>query len=986
MFKKNPVRSPIARILILYIILFSSCITFFLTAIQLYRDYGSELSLIKSELQQIEDIHLESITTALWASNKKLLQTNIEGILKIRDIQYVEIKDDKGILVSAGESITGNTIQRTYSINYMHRKKNINIGKLVIVVSLSGVYHRLTEKVWFILFFNALKTFIVAIFSYFLFYHMITRHLSKISEFAKKQAFSEPNQPLTLDRASRHQDELHIVVDSINDMRTQLHQQIIETRRQKQYLALTLNSIGDAVIVTDIDGNITRMNPVAEKMTGWTFSEAKMQPLSSIFSCINTTTRKPIRNPADNVILNGETIQLRNNTTLVSATSEEYQISDSASPIKNEKGEILGMVLVFNDVSQQYRLRQLAQSSEKKYHTLTTVAPVGIFHTDKQGKCLYVNKKWSELTDTSAKEAIEDGWSKKLHSEDKSRVFEQWDRCSKGNIPFKLEYRFQLKGMVRWVLGQATAEKDNEGNIIGYIATITDITDRKQAEKTLQINSQRLRDAQRIAHIGNWELNLINNKLTWSDEVYRIFELNPENFSNTYDALLRAIHPDDLEKVNSAFNTSLENKTPYNIEHRICTSDGTIKFVHQRCEIFYNKEGTPTRTIGTVQDISEQVAMENTIRRTQKMDSLGKLTGGIAHDYNNMLGVIMGYADILQTDLKDNKKLQKYAQNIYNAGERGANLTRKLLSFSRTKSSDTELVNLNTVLDNERDMLQKTLTARIKLVYDLSEQLWPTWLDRNDLENAIVNLSINAMHAMQGTGQLTVHTYNTYIDEKSTSLSRIKSGDYAVLSITDTGCGIDSTLKDKIFDPFYTTKGEQGTGLGLSQVYGFISRSQGDITVHSTKGNGAQFTLYFPRCYGSENHSLSPELALPTNSNTEKTILVVDDEPALLELTCQILSIQGYNTYNAENATDALEIMKNKKIDLMLSDVIMPGIDGYELAATVKQQFPEIKIQLTSGFNDDRHIDAENINLHENLLYKPLSSKKLFKRIDELLN
>ncbi|VAW60711.1 diguanylate cyclase/phosphodiesterase (GGDEF & EAL domains) with PAS/PAC sensor(s) [hydrothermal vent metagenome] len=997
MLKHHSIRSPIARRLIIYILLFSSCITFLITAIQLYRDYKVDLNAIHSELQKIEDIHLESITTALWASNKKLLQTNIEGILKIRDMQYVEILDDEQIWASAGKKTaekttagkttgrnTEKTIQRVYPINYMHRNKSIKIGKLTVVVSLSGVYQRLIKRIWIILFFNALKTFIVAIFIYFLFYNMIAKHLSKISAFAEDHKPLSSSQPLTLDRASQHHDEFDSVVKSINDMHIRLEQQINETSQQKKHLSLTLNSIGDAVIATDAAGNITRMNPVAEKLTGWTFDQAKGKSVKSIFSIIDASTLEPIENPVEKVIASGETVYLSNHTTLISRNGERYQIADSAAPIKDEEDKILGMVLIFNDVTKQYQLRQLARESEKKYHTLTTVAPVGIIHSDKQGKCLYVNEKWCELTGISAEKAMEEGWEKSIYTEDQQQVLEQWNQCISNAQPFKSEYRLQLN-TTRWVLGLSTTETDENAKIIGYVGTITDITDRKKAEETIQISKQRLTDAQRMAHIGNWELDLVNNSLTWSDEVYRIFELNHELFSEPYTAFLSAIHPEDLDKVNNAFNESIENKTQYSIDHRICTPDGTIKTVHQRCVTFYNNEGDPVQSVGTVQDITEQVNMENTIRRTQKMDALGKLTGGIAHDYNNMLGVIMGYADILQENLKQQPKLEKFAQQIYQAGERGANLTKKLLSFSRTNNSDGEAIDLNILLNNEQDMLQKILTARINLIYNLSNDLWLTWLNSDDLENAIVNLSINAMHAMEGVGQLTVRTYNIHIDEFDSLLPGIKGGDYVILSVIDTGCGMDDITKEKVYEPFYTTKGEKGTGLGLSQVYGFVNRSGGEITVYSKLGYGTQFTLYFPRHNKKENRKKTEPSRLTTNLSGSETILIVDDEPALLELTHEILIQQGYNAICAENAQAALKILKNKKVDFMLSDIIMPGMDGYQLAAIVENKYPETKIQLTSGFSDEQHIGMVDDSLHKNLLYKPLNSQILLKRIRELL-
>lgn len=393
------------------------------------------------------------------------------------------------------------------------------------------------------------------------------------------------------------------------------------------------------------------------------------------------------------------------------------------------------------------------------------------------------------------------------------------------------------------------------------------------------------------------------------------------------------------------------------------------------------------RFIVSCQDLTQLKQQEEQLRRTQKMDALGKLTGGIAHDYNNMLGVITGYAELLEEELETQPKLSKYAQAIHQAGHRGAKLTRKLLSFSKQSASEADVINLNNLLNEEQHMLEKTLTVRIKLVLDLEDDLWPVWLDSSDMTDVILNMSINAMHAIEGNGQLTITTQNETLNTLDAQILNLTAGDYVALSITDTGCGMDTQTRDKIFDPFFSTKGSQGTGLGLSQVYGFVKNSGGDINVYSESKHGTRFVLYFPRYTKedtiSEQHKETINIE---NLKGNETILVVDDEPALIELSTELLKHQGYQVFSAENGIQALKILEKEDIDLLLSDVIMPEMNGYELASIVLQKHPQIKIQLASGFTDDRHVDKVDDFLQDNLLQKPFHSQELLQKIRKLLD
>jgi len=644
----------------------------------------------------------------------------------------------------------------------------------------------------------------------------------------------------------------------INDISNSFNEMIFAIKEREQNLSLTLDSIGDAVIVTDASGNVVRMNPVAEKLTGWTLNHAKTKSIKTIFPIIDAATRKPIKNPVEEVLELGETVYLSNHTTLIAKDNTEYQIADSAAPIRNEQGNILGVVLVFNDVTEQYKLRQTAAKSKRDMQAIMDNSPAVIYVKDIAGGYLFINHRFEEL--------------------------------------------FNLKSE----------------EIIG---------------KTDQ-------------------------------------DLFPEETADTL-----------IQNDNAVFNAGHAIET----EETLPQGDGlhtylTIKFP------LYDDENTSYAICGISTDITERRKQEEQLRRSQKMDALGKLTGGVAHDYNNMLGVVMGYAELLESQLSEQPKLASFAQKIFHAGERGEKLTKKLLSFSSQNKSSSNIVNINNLLLEERDMLEKVLTARIKLQLDLDDNIKPVHLDIGELEDVIVNLCINAMHAIDNNGVLTIKSSNEIFSDTDSKIPQFKPGNYVRLSITDTGCGMDKATRDKIFEPFFTTKGAKGTGLGLAQVYGFVERNSGTIQVYSEPGQGSEFVLYFP-AHNTANGSEKPQMEKSVDDyKGHESILIVDDEPALLDLASEILNQQGYRTVCAENANEALALLKMDSFDLMLSDVIMPDINGYQLAAMVQKAYPEIKIQLVSGFSDERHLNSGSSRLHEELISKPYQALTLLKRIRFLLD
>ena len=649
---------------------------------------------------------------------------------------------------------------------------------------------------------------------------------------------------------------------SINIMAASLKASVRALEERERRLDITLNSIGDAVITTDTEGLITRMNPVAVQLTGWPQEESLGKSVRTVFPIVNSRSRETMENPVEKVLTSGEIVYLSNDTTLIAKGGREYQIADSAAPIRDGDAQILGMVLVFNDITEKYRLRRELEETQRYQQALFDDMQTMVGLLDVDGTLKFVNNTPLSIAGLESVDVL----GKKV-----------WD-CP-------------------WF--------DHDTNLQSEMRTyVSDAAARHSIRKDFQIR--------------------VLDGLLWIDF---------------------AMHP------------------------------------------VRDEHGNVIQLVPEGHDISARKAAEEKLRQSQKMEALGKLTGGIAHDYNNMLAVILGYADALKEDLRDSPESMQYVHEIVHAGQRAASLTEKLLSFSRFRGGEAVSVDLNMLLQDKRDMLEKTLTVRIKLRFDLEDGLWPVWLDHGDVEDAIVNLSINAMHAMEGSGELTIRTSNVHVGEIDSNELDIEMGDFVLLSVTDTGCGMDQVTKERIFEPFFSTKGDFGTGLGLSQIYGFVERSGGMIKVYSELGHGTQVVLYFPR---------SSEFALPGKEQVDgtpfqgfrgiETILVVDDEPSLVRLNTTILEGQGYRVIATESAKEALEILEGEPIDLLLSDVIIPDMDGYQLAAVVLQKYPAVKIQLISGFSDERNLDDVNGALSAKLLHKPCHAHTLLRRVRELLD
>lgn len=514
--------------------------------------------------------------------------------------------------------------------------------------------------------------------------------------------------------------------------------------------------------------------------------------------------------------------------------------------------------------------------------------------------------------------------------------------------------------------------------------------------RNLKQHNQDILRAEAIGRLGHWAWDSQTGTVLWSAECYRIFGRDPQTWAPTGGNFTQDMPTRDRIKLEEANRRGFGDGEPFDLTYRYYRggSRDDVIWIHAFCDFTMDDDGHVLKMIGVVQDVTESVHAEEALRRSQKMEAVGQLTGGIAHDFNNILGIVMGNLEILQQttaqDAKSAERIEKALKGI----QRGADLTKKLLRFSRLDAHETEITNVNTIIEGIESLIAKSLTVSIDVKLCLTKDVWPVIVDVGDFEDAILNLAINARDAMPAGGALRIETANVKRNEQNSQNHPGRAfGEYVLISVSDTGVGMTSRVAAKVFEPFYTTKEEgKGTGLGLSMVYGFVQRSGGFVNFDTQPGKGTTFCIFLPRTTQDFEHD-TPVIASSELPNGTETILVVDDEPNLAETAALTLRALGYSVYTATDGDQALAMLSaHQEIKLLFTDAVMPGPkDGYQLALTAAADYPSLRILLTSGFMKMRKIYINSGHpridkLTQSLLYKPYGQAELAKAIRQALD
>jgi PAS domain S-box-containing protein len=516
-----------------------------------------------------------------------------------------------------------------------------------------------------------------------------------------------------------------------------------------------------------------------------------------------------------------------------------------------------------------------------------------------------------------------------------------------------------------------------------------EITERRRSEQLARESEERLSHAQSLAHMGRISVDLQTGETNWSDEIYRILGVTRETFAPSMDGYLQMVHPDDRAIVRTVQQQVRQGIHPKPLEYRIIQPDGTVRWIYRESEVARDEAGDSSYLNSTIQDITERRQTEEQLRQAQKMEAVGNLTGGMAHDFNNLLGVVIGNLDLLRERQIGDADADELARESLDAALRGADLTRRLLAFARRQPLQPTRTDVNELIAGLVKLLERTLGEEIQITLDLSPDTWPVVVDPAQLESSLTNLATNARDAMPGGGELIIVTGNRSLDaDYASQHAEVQPGDYAVIEVSDTGIGMSPEVESHIFEPFYTTKEEgKGTGLGLSMVFGFMKQSGGHINVYSEVGIGTTIRLFLQRAdAGAEASGTVVPAALVRGSG--ETVLAVEDNASLRRVVVRQLTELGYRVVEAEDALSALRVLDAEPVDLLFTDIVMPGgASGYELARTVRSRWPEIKIVLTSGFPENKINDDGDANeRHLRLLSKPYRRDDLGRLIREVLD
>ena len=790
------------------------------------------------------------------------------------------------------------------------------------------------------------------------------------------------------------------------------------------------SAIDFAIVVTDLEGLVTDWNSGAENLFGWRRDEILGASIDRIFTADDVAAGQ-IDHEMRGARANGRSSDERWHSR---KGGTRFWASGEMMPLREDDGAHRGYVKIVRDRTREREIAENLNRSENRFRTLletmgTAFAIIELkFDADDRPvdyRFLEANPAFERQTGVN----LRGKWVTEFAPNLERFWFDTYGHVAKTGEPASFENH--AEPFNRWFDVRAVRVGDPADRQIALF--FTDSTERRTTQDRLKASEARAREnADRVklalnagAIIGTWVWSLPDDRFTVDEAFARHFGLDPSlgHEGLSLEQVIATVHPEDREGLVAAIQEAIARGGAYAHQYRVKRTDGRFYWLEANGRVDKAADGTPLSFPGVLIDVDERRAVqaerdealarlrkltstleqqvaertaelmraEEALRQSQKMEAVGQLTGGIAHDFNNLLTGITGSLDLMTTRIAQGriKDLDRYAAAAQGAAKRAAALTHRLLAFSRRQTLDPKATDVNKLIAGIEDMIRRTVGPAINVEVVAAAGLWAVLIDPPQLENALLNLCINARDAMPDGGRITIETANRSLDRRIAADRDIAPGPYISLSVSDTGTGMPPEIIEKAFDPFFTTKPMgQGTGLGLSMIYGFTRQSGGEVRIESEVGRGTNVCLYLPRHLGDhvddDAHRAPGEAS---RAGRGETVLVVDDEPTVRMLVAEVLEELGYAAIEAADGPSGLKVLQSDvRIDLVVSDVGLPGgMNGRQMADAARVGRPDLKVLFITGFAENAVVGNGHLEPGMHVMTKPFTMDALTARIRELI-
>jgi two-component system cell cycle sensor histidine kinase/response regulator CckA len=764
-------------------------------------------------------------------------------------------------------------------------------------------------------------------------------------------------------------------------------------RASEERFRLAFENANDGISLIDLDGRLLRVNKRLCEMLGYSRSELEAKNVLDV-------THPDYRSDTAQYMERALQVHLDNDQfekLYIHRDGHAVWGRVSSALVRDVNGDPLYFISHVQDITQSRQAEAALRKSQANLHALVENTDDLIASRDLAGRLVVFNSSFARLVSVLLGVEAAPGLRTMDYLLPDARS--HWEE-----VFAEVQAGATHKEEFATVVGAETRDYEislhpikADGDIIGTAEFTRDITERRRGERALRSSEAALRQAQRVAQVGSWAWHIPTNRLEWSEEMHRIFGIDKATFTGDLATVIaQAIHPDDCAAVERANLAVIENQQPGAMEYRVVLPDGAVRVVWAEAgQLTFDDAGAPLLLTGIVQDITERKRAEAEhelllaqFAQAQKMETVGRLAGGIAHDFNNMLAVILMRTEMAMQMTPPDTPLHRSLSGIYATGQRSAELVRQLLGFARKQTIAPRLLDLNPVIEGTLPMMRNLIGEDIQLNWQPGAALWTVKMDPAQVNQILANLVVNARDAITGVGNITVATDNvTMSGAEVTAVRPLPPGDYVKITVSDTGCGMDQETLARIFDPFFTTKEVgKGTGLGLATVEGIVQQNHGQIDVVSQPGVGTTFSIYVPRV-AEVCEAQAVEQPKPLSQGHGETILVVEDDNAVLQMAQDALQQLGFRVIAAATPDDALRQVAERSdaIDLLMTDIVMPEMNGRDLADRVALLKPGVRQIFVSGYPDDLIAQRGVLEAGVHFLQKPYSFNALAAKVQEAL-